>query len=51
MAVIDGVILKGRHLVIPEFFFLKKTGIRTTTPKPHGKRKKQIPWHRNQFIG
>ena len=37
MVVIDGIILKGRCVVMPESF--KKTGIRTAPPKSHGNRK------------
>ena len=36
MAVIDGIILKGRHVIIPDS--LKKKALDQTPPKSHGNR-------------
>ena len=44
MAVIDGVIHKGGYVIIPKSFE-KKTGIKSTSPKPHGNRKTKFLAH------
>ena len=49
MAVIDGVIIKGRHVVIPES--LKKQALEQLHVNHMGIEKKLNSWHVNQFIG
>ena len=49
MAVIDGFIMKGRYVVIPEVF--EKTDIRLTPSEPHGNRKtKLLAWESVYWI-
>ena len=48
MAVIDGIILKGRHVVIPEVL---KTQALDQLHIKHIRIEKPSSWHANQFIG
>ena len=41
MAVINGIIMKGRHVIIPDI--LKHTGPRSTPYQSHGNRKNKAP--------